>query len=1555
MCSNPTYMKKRILLLATAAMFVQAWAQTPPPQKWLDNTQGTAAGSGVRSGDVDIPRTVTVEAVVRFNVAPTGNVSIVSKHSTNDAANANYVLRPDRFEFVTRVGTTNTLRTVINPCTLEVNKCYHLAGVYDGQRAYFYVNGCLVNSIEATGDLLQNNVNVGIGYRSNNAERFRGFIDQARVWNVARTQVQIRDNMYANLSTPQTGLALYFHFDNYVSGNTVNNLAGGPASYNGTRVGSAAIVDQNLCTNFERPEFTMTAPNVLCGGETLNLSVSPILSDAAYQWLGPNGFSASGPNIAINNFMQSQGGEYSCVVSRSCCAETLTTFVGACPALEAVSSRQNMCAGQTSMLSVLNPTAFKNYVWEPSASLNTINGHTVFASPQQTTTYTVTGYTLDGCVCSATVTVVIGDGSASLNVSRSEVCADDTVSIIGTGNITAWFRNGVFFQPPPNHTLVDALYETTTYRIRGIDAIGCAFDITRTVNVIPRLEVAVSAPPATCISAPVTLSVQNPIPGVNYYWMPGNEFGPTIVVNPALSTIYTVVATAETGYCPTMVEAPVVRGPIPFGLNVSDTVTICAGESLTLFVPDAPNGAQYQWSPSVHLNMDFGPSVVATPPTDITYSVTGFLPGCEPVTRTVRVRVTRNAPVSVSTTAAFVCLGGSAILTASGADEYVWSTGQIGQTIDVYPTQTTTYTVTGYAEGLCEATAETTIVVNPLPDVQVTAQFSQICLGQSLQLQFSGAEYYYVSPGDVFTNASNFMVQPGQTTTYTVVGTTPGGCVDVAYYVLGVVPNPGNSLTVTGNTTVCVGGMTTLTASGALTYVWEPGYRIGAELLVQDLDQTTTFTVYGYDDVNGGCSAIRTVTVSVVEPHDVAIVGDDFVCDGSSTTLRARAYRDGVDLAPNTLTYLWNTGLTTETIDALEAGTYEVLVTDVYGCVVGAAHNIYVPERPTVSVPATRICRTSPPMAIDYSPPGGFTAVNGIPTSFVNAQAIEVGINTVSYTYTTPEGCVYTAVTEIEVVPNTLSGFATPNSTTCAACNDAWVRLTAVGGEGPFQYSLDGVNFQDGRLFYNLSPGSYVGTIRDAIGCTRTVNFRINSCTLPRNFSFETLTASSVRVSWESESQGAPYSLRYRRFGTTTWYIVNNITTASHVIDNLVLGQSYEYYVTTSCGNASAIGTYVHSLPSCPAPSNVSTVVSSNNTLYVSWTGTQSANMYYIAWTAAGQPVDWTTAVSTTQNNVVLTLPAGEGAYEIYLRAQCGDEWSIYTVRTITVQSCPVAQNATLQCSGERLRAAWTNTQTIPSSWTVSWRKNEAGAVWTSAVVTGTTLEYLLPAGLEFGATYQFRVQSRCGDVTGDFSAVASAVNNCGEPTSACPNAANVQVGCVNGQYVATWTNVPFGQQPEFWTPMWRLNEPGAAWVNGTISGIFNSFVLPNDLLSGRNYQFRIRSRCGTTINLPTTPVNFFTSCAAGRWAENNQSLEDEFVVYPNPTDGEIQIRFTAPEGRAAVTVHDLSGKIVAQFERETLSGRNVFNFALPETAKGIYVLSLQTKDRTRRVKLTVL
>ena len=67
--------------------------------------------------------------------------------------------------------------------------------------------------------------------------------------------------------------------------------------------------------------------------------------------------------------------------------------------------------------------------------------------------------------------------------------------------------------------------------------------------------------------------------------------------------------------------------------------------------------------------------------------------------------------LSITSSADTIRAGETARLTASGANSYIWNTGERNPVIDVYPTETTTYIVSAN-NGSCSATASYTIVVD---------------------------------------------------------------------------------------------------------------------------------------------------------------------------------------------------------------------------------------------------------------------------------------------------------------------------------------------------------------------------------------------------------------------------------------------------------------------------------------------------------------------------------------------------------------------------------------------------------------------------------------------------------------------------------------------------------------------------------------------------------------------------------------------------------------------------------------------------------------------------
>ncbi len=260
---------------------------------WL-RTQ--AVGQSVTVGDLDISgNQVTVEA--NFNCSsfpltrPDKQEDIVSKHS--NTTDINYVLRMD----LAGITTTNGQFLTPLPCdNLVTNKTYHVAMVYNGSSLKFYRDGFLMSQIAASGNLILNNWLTTIGdYAVNNpvGTNFLGYINEVRIWNVARTQAQIQTYMNSSLPNPttQTGLQGYYTFDNLVNKQ-------GNATWNGTLNGGATINNTNPNCTFVADSCIVTPPPPVCNSsfelaKTNNsyVRVLPAAPATYNQLYNSNGFS----------------------------------------------------------------------------------------------------------------------------------------------------------------------------------------------------------------------------------------------------------------------------------------------------------------------------------------------------------------------------------------------------------------------------------------------------------------------------------------------------------------------------------------------------------------------------------------------------------------------------------------------------------------------------------------------------------------------------------------------------------------------------------------------------------------------------------------------------------------------------------------------------------------------------------------------------------------------------------------------------------------------------------------------------------------------------------------------------------------------------------------------------------------------------------------------------------------------------------------------------------------------------------------------------------------
>lgn len=234
-----------------------------------------------------------------------------------------------------------------------------------------------------------------------------------------------------------------------------------------------------------------------------------------------------------------------------------------------------------------------------------------------------------------------------------------------------------------------------------------------------------------------------------------------------------------------------------------------------------------------------------------------------------------------------ICSGGSVnvnctVVPATVAiTGYTWSSSPGGpvfgsanaaSTSITFPTAGT-YSITvltNAATGTASATQ--TILVNPTPTVNVVASTTVVCPSTSATLTASGATSYAWSPGTGLSSTSGAVVtaSPSSTQNYTVTGTS-AGCTNTAVVTVSVVP--ALPVTVSGNFTICPGGTTTLTASGATNYTWTPGTGLSAttgSVVTASPLSNQTYVITGQDPTTG-CTGTTTANVFIGTPLTISV------------------------------------------------------------------------------------------------------------------------------------------------------------------------------------------------------------------------------------------------------------------------------------------------------------------------------------------------------------------------------------------------------------------------------------------------------------------------------------------------------------------------------------------------------------------------------------------------------------------------------------------------------------------------------------------------------------
>ncbi len=154
-----------------------------------------------------------------------------------------------------------------------------------------------------------------------------------------------------------------------------------------------------------------------------------------------------------------------------------------------------------------------------------------------------------------------------------------------------------------------------------------------------------------------------------------------------------------------------------------------------------------------------------------------------------------------------VCAGDTVTLTVSGGETYNWNGLGEEPTLEVTPVETTTYEVSAINEYNCSDTDSITVLVNPLPTVELSEDIT-LCQGESTTLTASGGETY---DWNGLGTESTLEVTPSETTTYEVEVTNEYDCTNTAEVTVFINPLPTAEITA---------DLVTLTAIAAETYQW---------------------------------------------------------------------------------------------------------------------------------------------------------------------------------------------------------------------------------------------------------------------------------------------------------------------------------------------------------------------------------------------------------------------------------------------------------------------------------------------------------------------------------------------------------------------------------------------------------------------------------------------------------------------------------------------------------------------------------------------------------------
>ena len=774
-------------------------------------------------------------------------------------------------------------------------------------------------------------------------------------------------------------------------GNTQNIRSGqtGPVWVTYTDLNGCSATTDTL-TIHDAPVVVLTVSGAqdVCPGDSVVLRAS---GAASYLW--------SEGSTADSLVVDTSGNYFAIGYAPSGCSDTSAVQVinQLVPAVEisVVAGDTFLCPFETVTLAA---SAGTGHIWNNGATGDTITVDSGFA-------YTVTMVDTQGCTFTSAPQIVNTPPGIPITFTPAapwRVCPGDTLEVTASGGGTYTWSTG-------DNTPSTQVSSPGQYEVRVESAQGCRD--TAVGNLVYFTPTAtISGPDVICFGDSASLTAST---GTNYAWFNGDT---TRSIQVTSSGAYAVSLVDSNGCAATSAPFLVDVQPLPNAhIDVTGLYGFCPGDFLEMV---ASGGDNYLWSTGDTLDTLFtnvpGPF----------YVVAFTNEGCVDTSDVEMVEIF--IPYAEILGDTQLCAGDTVTLTANAGSNYLWSTGETTQSIEV--DLQGAYTVSLLDSNGCSGASDSVTVIPDFPPTAIITPSgpTTFCPGDSVVLTASGGEVLTWSNGETAPSIS-VAISGGFSV---IVVDSSGGCRDTSAVTTTSLLSPSASITSSsGVPKVCPGSPLTLTASVGTGWLWSTGAT------AQSI-QITTPGLYSVSvtDTNG-CMAQANITITTgTNPTaNITPTGTTTVCPGQPVNITASGG----------ISYQWSNGAITSSISPVAPGDYSVVVTNNAGCkdtsvtVTLANHTplaAITPSGPTALCPGDSVILTAS------------TGANYLWSSGQNTPSITVstpGVFTV--TLLDANGCVGTspAVSVTQLAPP--NALITPGGNVGVCPNDS-VELTASGG-----------------------------------------------------------------------------------------------------------------------------------------------------------------------------------------------------------------------------------------------------------------------------------------------------------------------------------------------------------------------------------------------------------------------------------------------------------------------------------------------------------------------------